>query len=122
MQNPRDMNPDHQHADVKHSSLHFFSPLSDVLFSFPSPFPGDAAPNGGWPGPASLQQPERHAGEGGGDLDLFPVQSANRPRGGSPAGRTEDQILRYTFAAHSYGCYNVKTAGRHYNYVMPLMC
>lgn len=58
--------------------------------------PGDAAPDGGRPGPASLQQPERNAGEGGGDLDLLPVQSANRPRGGSPAGRTEDQMLRYT--------------------------
>lgn len=67
-----------------------FLPLSHVFL------PGDAAPDGGGPGPASLQQPERNAGEGGGDLDLFLVQSANRPRGGSPAGRTEDQMLRYT--------------------------
>lgn len=57
---------------------------------------GHAAPDRGRPGPPSLQQPERHAGEGCRDLDLFPVQSANRPRGGSPAGRTEDQMLWYT--------------------------
>lgn len=66
------------------------------LLSFLSPLPGDAAPYRGRPGSASLQQPERDAGEGGRDLDLFPVQSANRPRGGSPAGRTEDQMFWYT--------------------------
>lgn len=66
------------------------------LPSFLSPLAGDAAPDGGRPGSASLQQPERHAGEGGRDLDLLPVQSADRPRGGSPAGRTEDQMHRYT--------------------------
>lgn len=59
------------------------------------PLAGDAAPDRGRPGSASLQQPERHAWKSGRDLDLFPVQSANRPRGGSPAGGTEDQMLWY---------------------------
>lgn len=61
--------------------------------------PGDAAPDRGRPGPPSLRQPEGHAGQGGRDLDLFPVQSANRPRGGGPAGGAEDQMLRYALIA-----------------------
>lgn len=56
---------------------------------------GDAAPDGGRPGPASVRQPEGHDGQSGRDLDLLPVQPANRPRGGGPAGGTEDQRLRY---------------------------
>lgn len=89
-------------------NIPIFPPLSHVLFSFPSFLPGDAAPDGGWPGPPSLQQPERHAGEGGRDLDLFPVQSANRPWGGSPAGRTEDQMLRYTLPPITTGVMRLK--------------
>lgn len=46
---------------------------------FVRPLAGDAAPDRGGPGSASLQQPEGHAWEGGRDLDLFSVQSANRP-------------------------------------------
>jgi len=65
------------------------------LLSSSSP-PGDATPDGRRPGSASLQQPERAAGQSGRDLDLFSVQPADRPRGRRPAGRTEDQMLRYT--------------------------
>lgn len=74
-------------------SFHSISSHVLPLLSFVS---GDAAPDRGRPGSASLQQPERHAGKGGRDLDLLPVQSAHRPRGGSAAGRTEDQMLRYS--------------------------
>lgn len=53
---------------------------------------GDAAPPGGWPGTAAVQQPEGSAGESGGNLDLLSLQPAHRPRGGGAAG-TEDQMF-----------------------------
>lgn len=66
------------HRSDSFLSLHFLPSLYSLSFFF-SPLPGDAAPDRGRPGPPSLQQPERHAGQGGRDLDLFPVQSADRP-------------------------------------------